>query len=373
MNYLKNKFETVQTACKNVSKPTIAIDWLSLFCTSIHSDFLEPTPGPKTELTITRGELNFVLRKTGTPFYTIVYDVIDDGDTVAVICCNPRRYSQQFNSTSCSLQISNHLFYTDYWDATLLKVITAASMEIKNITRLDIALDGLGAQAEFLNLYLKQLAGTEVVCKLQTASTITAYQHRDGQKDFQRFTIGSAKSDKYIAFYNKTAEITDSRKTYIPRFWELNGLDQTTDVYRLEARIKSQALERYNIDVTDLTDVNMLLNIVRTSSEKAMAFVWKDYADSNKTRWEKYELIDWDGFGAIPLAISNRPETDGLYPTKMEVKNLEKDRITNTIDWDTYSISRPRLDELIDRFALNDWYVKRLPRWEREFGPKRRK
>ena len=92
-----------------------------------------------------------------------VYHVYVDGDLFGRIAAHPTESKFGLKDRSVQIVVENALLYTGEWYEYLDRVINRFGLVVNNVTRLDIAVDGLNYLVPFLNAYTKQTAENKVV------------------------------------------------------------------------------------------------------------------------------------------------------------------------------------------------------------------
>jgi hypothetical protein len=115
---------------------------------------------------------------------------------------------------------------------------------INNVTKLDIAIDGLNYIPDFLNAFNKQ-NGIEKKIRMVGKARFSAKVLDKERMYYENFQVGTNKSDKQVTVYLKTSELAASQKEYIKDFWFKNGLrpGPKDKVYRVELRMRSKFLK----------------------------------------------------------------------------------------------------------------------------------
>lgn len=253
------------------------------------------------------------------------YMVHVNGKEFAIILTSPREKSVIDKSLS-QIKINNNWLYTDQWIRTLATVLKRCHLEIHNVSRVDICLDGFG----HFNHYKKYMDGQ--IKKVGRASTC---EYFDGQRNFTGADIGSQRSDKYITLYNKSLELKKSNKDYIPEYWKKNGITGD-NVERLELKLKNQEIKKYEwynertgefepFNWTKLDCPVYLASLLRTGLKTIYEFYMPDKCISNVTRQKKKGLvnyIDWKSISAIYLHKKIPKKSNEVYRLKLNIKTM---------------------------------------------------
>lgn len=350
----------------DTNKVSIAIDWLQLYGTVDIERFPIPESLDQENLPAYDFDtITMVHKGTRTQFYQNLWEVIADGEVVGSMETHPVKVRSTFVANQASFKFVNHLMYCDYWHDVLQALKAELGFRVGNITRLDIAMDGLNPINEFLNAYQRQTAQKEAIDKIGKRTQMSAYNFDDRSKTFGRFTVGSPKSGKYVSVYDKSKELETSNKTYIKHFWEKAGMDVATKNYRVEFRLHSEEIKKLKIDVDYLALPEYLASICKSAANKFFEWRWK-IDDANISRWPKVNLIDWDALDATLLERAMKPETADRYKAKLSVHLVENHLYLGKVKEAQIESEKEHVAALLERFELHGWYNKCLPTWQKE-------
>jgi hypothetical protein len=187
--------QAIQAAKHN--KTVVNLDWVQYYGELESFDLLSGS---------TQVYENVVCLKQEQPVsgWRISYEILVDGESFGWLYTDNR--IESCSERSASLKVNNNLLYTDYWYDLFAHVCHSIHYKPKNITRLDIALDGTQHVRNFLNGYIKQSQKNRTIFKSGKAR-LSSYWNDPDTLDFERFTIGSSKSNKVVSVYNKTKEL----------------------------------------------------------------------------------------------------------------------------------------------------------------------
>lgn len=352
---------------KNIS---IALDWLEFFGSGdIPVVNLSAGKDAKTVFTLS-DEIVLQYQGHGTAMYNLLYTAYYFGEAFCTIQANPRFCKGNFTEKTIQIKIENHVLYTNYWLNYVEELIYLLNIQIDNVTRLDIAVDGLQNVHEFLNMYQKQSADSKTVHRKGKAAW-NAYQMHDKTMLNDRFTIGSSKSDRVVAFYCKSKEIEVSNKNYISKFWSVSSMQIPTDseVYRLEMRFKSQYLKKLNdFDWLRLTEKEYLASLFKTGAHNFFDFTYG--LKKEEKRNNDIKIIPYDDLKAKLLTKNTKPESQDRYKAKLSIHLDSKLLITNKVKrQDVRESIVLRLNFMVNYYNLEDWYNKKLPHWIEIYEP----
>ncbi|GAA4366793.1 hypothetical protein GCM10023185_38190 [Hymenobacter saemangeumensis] len=306
----------------------------------------------------------------GTPMMRDSFNVYLWGEKFGTLHANPRSEGKGLKPDSVALHIDNALLYTDHWYEDLQTVVQACGLYVKNVTRLDIALDGLNYIIDFLNLYQKQFEHNKRVHMKGKARFSAGVLDKTTMR-YDHFKIGSGTSEKQISVYNKTKELERSNKGYIEKYWQANGLENggpACPVYRVELRMRGKAVKEVkDFAIHKLTDYSFLFDLFRTGCNNYFEFT-DTTGHRNVSRQAVIELIPFNALGARLLEKVPRPLTDGRYKAKMAVHLTVKDIVLDLIPEATRPEALGVMKEQIERYDLYQWMSRRLPDWLKHYG-----
>jgi len=345
---------------KNSEKFTIAIDWLEINCLSDFVAELEneiiQEKGYYYQINVDLG-LNFI---GGSKNYKSVLEVFFKGEKVAYICCHPRSF-EIMKPNQCSLKLENKILYTEEWFEILEYLRENLKIHFKNITRIDIAVDGVNFLYDFLNDYIRGKYKNEIL-KIGRAK-FNAYQFNEKNLSFENFTLGKPSSDKMMSFYMKSKEIKDSGKYYILDFWRKNGLD-VKKIFRAEIRLKNEYLKYIkDFNYKNLKDKNYVLSLFKRSIKNYFDFAVKSKKDSNISRMERLDLFNFDLSDLQNLDFEKVKDESDIAKIKVAIHLLEKMKLTKVMDAEIISLINNLIDYLVNVANLESWYKFKQKQW----------
>lgn len=345
----KENFES-----KNLS---ICVDWFQVNGTCKIPQPLQMGEGERFEF----GDIILLYTGHGSELFQAVFEVYLGGERVCILQAHPRHTLQP---DVCSLKLENAVLYYEDWLQLFFEIVGNLQFSVKNITRLDIAVDGHAGIVEFMNCYMKQ---QEMSVKMKGKATLKSNFEASTQK-FTWFQIGSSASDKCISIYNKTKELAQSNKIYIQRFWEKNNLiqEQETDIYRIELRLKSKALKDLpTFDIQHLNCHEYLASICQTHFENFFQFYYNE--DSNSSRCEEIDIINWERLGASLLDKCKKKQVNDAYKAKLTIHLLIKLHYQDLISEKLKHEAMPYIQTLLFDFDLQDWYNHKIEDWKKSY------
>ena len=341
-------------------KLTICLDWFQF---SVLSPLLinEAENPPKT---IRFGEDILLVKsggakENGIKDFKYCYDLLLNDEPFLQISTGPR--ASIIDANLSTIKVENYWLYRTGFITCLMYVLEEMNATIKNISRLDIAVDG----GKFLNDFRDLLHGKYL--KLGKAKMAVEYK---SDCTMQGGYIGSRSSDKFCRIYNKTDELAtgEKNKTYIKDFWIRNGLD-VEDVERLEITLKTKAIRTIkNFDWTKLEDTKYLAGIMKSQMQKLYVLI-PVTGSPNKSRREKIQPCFYPYFDAIEverLPTSKKPNV--TWRVKRWVTH-EMQRTFAKLDkagQDLWDNAFTRCYQECEDYGILDWYKERLEKWEKD-------
>lgn len=182
-----------------------------------------------------------------------------------------------------NIKIANPLLYTSEWYYVLNDFCLNLRIFIKQITRLDLAIDfnylmnGLHPET-FIRKYL-QAGRTYIRVGSNKWCAMGLKEMSRANFDYLRF--GSRQSGICVYLYNKTRELQQQKdKPYIRNCWNQAGLNTDKDVWRLEFSLSSQGIGLKDVKsalfdtifIDDLTTQESIENLSLIYAKKYFRF-----------------------------------------------------------------------------------------------------
>lgn len=337
------------------SRIVVNIDWLSINF-SILSDLIQEPQNEDSNFSQeiedpkTGKKLTLIYTGKGTKHFRYIWHVFFDGEHLAQVISHTRNVKFAKKDT-IKVEFRNHLLYTSELWPFYDFIVRTLQLQYKNISRLDIAIDGMNYLLKFCNAYHKQTRENKIV-EFKGKRSINAGVLDKTSMLYQYFSFGKKHGNKEIVIYNKSLEIVKSRKNYIQEIWLKNGLlkellpleelskeiennkdleNEKTylqgydNIFRFELRLKSERIreiKNFHIDLLKTTDG--LMSIVKLMADNFFDVVRFD-ADSNISRCEEIKLIPYEIFEIIPLEKVKLKVRDDLYKTKLMLNKYVKE------------------------------------------------
>ena len=360
---------------------SVVLDWFAcmVFCNW-------PAPEKANEITFVDDDIAIEYTGKGTPVFNYSFKVYLWGEPVAMF------HSHSKNETIipvgvAKLEILNHVLYSGDLLETLSRVMQACKMpEIKNISRVDIAIDGANHVHKFLNRYV-DIVKRQGVARLQSlgAYNPTPTIHLKGKARFHakmlnkhtgmfdNFHIGGSK--KKFTLYNKTSELERSHKEYIRSVWEKAGIDTSTDVWRCELRLTSEAIKEIkDFNINNLQNPMYLLSIFKTQCENFVHFVDME-GQTNVTYATTIDLFQFEKLAVPMLHKMPRAVVDGAYKAKMAIHNAVKQVIQIRDDVSksakemlNVQAALQHVSDNIKIYNLERWFRRKIDQWNERYS-----
>jgi hypothetical protein len=220
---------------------SICVDWIEFICTwdePIELSFINNNnPNIISERVGVHRNLNF--RNLHRVFY---YGV----EACEIYWCATNS-THTYNEVS--VKIANVLLYSDQYHKIINHVLNSFALTFVRYSRIDIALDGTDI-LRIIDLLNKNSKSQTIQCSNDALSILpTAFNKNELR--WLSWSIGKSKSGVSATVYNKTQEITQSRKEYIADYWVNNGIP-TENVGRFEIHLNYKRLKKYMFNLSSL-------------------------------------------------------------------------------------------------------------------------
>lgn len=301
--------------------------------------------------------------KTGTRQYADVYEVFYEDQIFGTITANP--HSSIIREDLIVFKAENERLYTDHFFNIFSHFLSAYKFQFNTFSRVDIAFDSIQIEelAHWTHAHKKN--GFSSCHKITSGA-----EYIDGDLDYYRF--GSRKGKKHLVFYNKSGELRDkNHKPYVLEKWDLNKLDQSSDVWRGELRFTGDEFrvmrsllqdEHQELDYNILRDPDNLVRLFELGCQKFYEFynVNELAEKGNVSRCETFIPIDFSSCigGDNLVKIKYVPVKDKLTRYKRFLKALLREYIENS---DTDYIIKMFL--LARKHDLISFMYDKLERW----------
>lgn len=321
----------------------------------------------------------------GAGAFQHLFDLFYEGETIGHLLAHPNPAHTIYDPKAVRVELSNNILYRAGFAAVLMQVLEDFELRVQTIAQLDLAIDGLNHLPDLLNAYQKQ--GTDKDVRMVGARNAknpmpkfqaAAFNHETMK--YENFHIGN-KATRVFVVYRKINELAmmSSAKTYIPEFWKANGLvgqdfdlfdawQSGLEIWRLELRMKSEAVKAVkNFDLAKLEDAGYLASIFRTQANNFLDFAWVDHGDTNQRRnleANRIPIIPYERLQGRLLEKSKRMPSDGLFKAKMTISGYHERKFLGVLTPQAEESGKILVREYVERYNLNSWLKRSLPRWE---------
>lgn len=223
------------------------IDWLSVNCNGVwnHSKLY-------TEKRL----------KITTRVFNSVVEIWHKNDLLFTLLYDPA--SAIFEKDLVQIKVANKWLYSPGLYNMLTEFLNVHCLVFKSFSRLDLCKDfNLFYNKLHPETLIKKVASSKILHKGQSKFSFHAV-NRNGC-EFQYMRIGTMNSEIRAYLYNKTVEMNEVKiKPYIIDLWNVNGLDMSKDIWRLEFAIKGDSW--HLISKTTGEDIKHNLEIIKDAS-----------------------------------------------------------------------------------------------------------
>lgn len=318
-----------------VKKQVIICDYLEL---TVRNTIQHLAPGEAIPLEINLPYLRLVTASkdakgnpiiSGTKHFQAKYNAFlgDEAQPFATVITYPRKGGILPDYLS-QIKVENRELYAKGWTTRLINLLSALRVEINNISRLDIAVDSnCVGNDTFIGIYKGYK--NNIIESVGRKVYNTMHDHGN---DTQGFDWGRKTSAKMLTGYIKSATIAKDGKQYVSDRWKLNGINDER-VERLELKLRTDCIKRTvspndglaGVDISQLENGGYLAGIMRAHLKGWFEFV-PITSDSNKSRRERIQIIDWDNLSAEYLErIPTTKPTNEVWAAKHAISKGLRD------------------------------------------------
>lgn len=235
-------------------KRAVFLDWLELFCS-------EPSTIPHNAEYFKRNGYEVLERAYGTPQYSEMFTLVEDGFPMIEIRRNPYSLRSQggiFQPNNCHVRLTNRACYLDSPIDYIRRFLLAHNYQYNALTRIDVCHDfnefdnGKNPQ-NFVSDYMK-----ERILKINQSRLAAHGKDNWNERKWNSLKWGSPTSIVSTKLYNKSLEMREQKaKYYIIDRWEECGLDTERDVWRIEFSLKPAAQAQFNKQTGEYVELNL--------------------------------------------------------------------------------------------------------------------
>ena len=308
------------------------------------------------------------------PYSTRVFKSIaryvEAGDEQFVIAFNPA--SSILDPYTHLIKFNNKLLYSPNLRLKVAKVLEVLNLELKGLSRLDIALD--------FNKFLNNLDPQSLIQHFVTGKFLNVgradWQLRGSnsiENRFQYLRFGNPNSELSVYIYNKTLELQSVKdKPYIRDSWSQQQLDQTVPIWRIEFSMKGNRLRTVDnatgqvdkLDINNIFDPYFMHNFYYSLLDKHFRFVRND-GKGNISRMKVVKLFNNKFEKLITFKETEKKESDRsvrIFIKKMEEFNsiMREIKKSKTGKESAYYPGEQVLENAIDLYDLSDFYERKI-------------
>jgi len=271
------------------------------------------------------------------------------------------------------VQPANHTFATGEW-ATLVRMLTAIGCNVRGISRVDIACDGLeGEGGEFpavietcRHAHAKYYGKCDWIVRSQRGKVIGG-------------EFGHRASNKFVRAYRKCREMKSKGiKPHIVKQWEtalgFDPMERGREVNRFEVQLKGKEIRRYFPQesgpgalgfVLDLTDPRKRADLFASMAPGMFDFRWRA-----KRARDAMPVAVWDWSRVVPVG----PNIANRAPRNLAVSDHTIKTGLRAMFHLAVVTSEPSALALAERQAAAAgphyvaWFDRKRVQWTREFG-----
>jgi hypothetical protein len=282
----------------------ISIDWLQLNCSR--------SGGKLADMA---GKYKIVKLDHQTRHFKSVYEVYLFKNCVASIAMEP--HSSVLAPDMALLKIENKYLYNSELSEFVEDLLKSLSLQLNNITRLDLALDfNYFCDGTHPAKFIKEFLYSNIIKHGKSKYKVMGAQ--DANLTFEYLKFGSETSIISYYLYNKSKELAEKKnKPWITDTWKANAINTDIDVWRLEFSIKSNLNELMNLETSEAWSMNKLIVLTENLKLSLMNCLLQKYwlfsfphDDKNRSRWPKIKLFDLDTAKCILIRLSEKKESN---------------------------------------------------------------
>jgi hypothetical protein len=278
------------------------------------------------------------------------FEILLNDRKIGFLYTDPVRNTYYSNNDIISIRIDNQVLYDPELGSILKHTLNELQLTIMGISRLDIAYDtDVDALKRFKRYYNNP---NRYSYKNRGKTTVNGTGLYDTQ-----INIGSLRSQgKTVIVYDKTTLLRQQPvKEYLNELYKTIFHDDS--VYRVEVRVTSKYIGKYDIELFKLGDNAYLESLFIEFSESMLDFRYKQ-SNPNTTRQKKVPFLELNGNS---IKIDHKLEgrvVKGNNSMKFMIWKLHCD-----MNHEEFSEMRREIKKVIGLYVemtgLQDWYRKK--------------
>jgi len=353
-------YKAGQKFTHKAKKMVIVIDWFQF---SITSPLLVNEVDPK-EIINFGDDVLLVKEKgskaNGVKDFKHCYQCLLNDEPFLLINTCPR--ASIIDANLSTIKVENHWLYRRGFVSCIQYVLEKLNATVRNVSRLDIAVDG----GKFIKDFGSLLSGKYL--KLGKATVSAQY---DSKCKLTGGYVGSRSSDRFCRIYDKSLCMSreDANKPYIREYWKKNNISEPPNVERLELTLKRKAIRTIkDFDWSRVEEGKYLAGIMQSQLQKFYTLI-PSTGSPNLSRRQKYQVCYWPYFDAVEverLPKTNKPNI--IWRVKNWVTH-EMQRAFSGLD----PVGKDLWDNAFNRcykecrdYGILDWFEDRLTKWEED-------
>lgn len=333
----------------------VVIDWLQVNATGRMTDSVAA---------------QLELQPYSTRVFKSIYILKSFTEDIVTIACNP--LSPVIPSDTHLIKFHNKLLYSTDLEQRIEYTLNYLGLTYKGLSRLDIAHD--------FNKFSNNLMPQNLICRFLSNQWLhvgkqgfKVFGKGGVNQSFEYLRFGSNNSELAVYLYNKSVELQEVKdKPWIREFWSQLGLNQTSDVWRLEFSLKGNRLHYVDsqsgtierLTISNVFDQTFLHHFYYSLVAKYFKFV-RPETNSNVSRMKQVKLFDecYNRFDFIKL--NDKKESDRsvkIFIKKLEefnsiVRQIKKD---NMAEDTTFGAGLVVLKSAIELYDKQRFYEKKV-------------
>lgn len=297
-------------------------------------------------------EFTAVKEKIQTPHFLNAFRIVRNGRPFAQVLTHPRN-PEILGHDTIQVKVENARLYEVGWLDTFKNLLSQFSWRVKNISRVDIALDGHG----FIDVGQKWYK-EKIMC-VSSAHFRPRLQKGHGLISYE---LGDRSSDRSLICYDKSKELEISNKYYIRDAWNAAKLDTTANVERLEICLRNEYFKKIeNFKWSELDNFEYLASLMKTALHKFYQFYYPT-ENARVSRCRKFDFIKWENIGGEFLPMNENIQTTEVNRFKQASKTLFLVYLDTNLET---HLQHSR--ELAINVNCLQWWIDKHDKWIKEY------
>jgi hypothetical protein len=365
VNFTKN------ASISNENRLLMTCDYLQFMCRGV-LDFL-PESDDRENASVTIGDWTFKPLGRANKLFDRMTRVDYNGEYFLTLLDTPR--PAYMKEDFVKIDVQNHFLYYRNYVSLLLQFLRDTGLIFNNLTRMDIALDGVYTKGQVFSPKTGKSSSWHhggalhfLESKYQSKRTDWVingrgdytFRGKKSDKSIGTAYIGSRSSDAYIRIYNKREELKRSNKSYINDYYCENGFSADDNLERIEFVFKGKHVAKFKQEFTleSLLDEAYLSALCREHFER-VSTISRLKEDKNVSRRKRYSLIDWSTVVCGTLVRDIPPKPSKVQQAKQTIKDTHRRISSGFVD---YYLGVALIHSFLKEFpCLVEWYEVKKP------------